>query len=132
MNTGKSLKTYFLDYHHFFVESGGCLKVLKLTSVALKTTFGVACPQAAMWAMLQNKYPSVKTLETLAKILHILTYSCLLLKVLIRSCLFLLRTNLLNFLIVFLVRVLSRVSREWISCKTNFAVVRTTSYTIIL
>ena len=47
--------------------------------------------------------PSVKTLETLAKILHILTYSCLLLKVLTRSCLFLLHTNLLSFLILFLV-----------------------------
>ena len=58
-----------------------------------------------------KRTPSVKTLETLAKILHILTYSRLLLKVLIRSCLFLLRTNLLKFLIVFLVRVLSRVSR---------------------
>ena len=55
--------------------------------------------------------PSEKTLGTLAKILHILTYSRLLLKLLIRSCLFLLHTNLLNFLIVFLVRVLSRVSR---------------------
>ena len=75
--------------------------------------------------------PSEKTLGTLAKILHILTYSRLLLKLLIRSCLFLLHTNLLNFLIVFLVRVLSRVSR---SCKTNinfvykyFVVVRTTA-----
>ena len=86
-----------------------------------------------------HRIPSVKTLETLAKIMHILTYSRLLLKVLIRSCSFLLHANLLKFLIVFLVRVLSRVSREWISCKTNinfvykyFAVVRTTSYTIIL
>ena len=65
-------------------------------------------------------------------------YSRLRLKALIRSCLFLLRRNLLEFLIVFLVKVLSRVSRERISCKTNsncvhkyFAVVRTTSYTIM-
>ena len=58
---------------------------------------------------------SVETLETLAKILHILTSSRLLLKALIRSGLFLLHTNLLKFLIVFLVRVLSRVSRESMS-----------------
>ena len=65
-----------------------------------------------LWKFCQSNLPSVKTLGILAKILHILTYSCLLLKLLIRSCFFLLHTNLLNFLIVFLVRVLSRVSRE--------------------
>ena len=41
-----------------------------------------------------HQLPSAKYLETLAKILHILTYSRLLLKVLIRSCLFLLDTKL--------------------------------------
>ena len=55
------------------------------------------------------KKPSVKTLETFAKILHILTYSRLLLQLLIRSCLFLLHINLLKLLIGILVRVLSRV-----------------------
>ena len=56
--------------------------------------------------------PSVKTFEVLAKILHILTYSGSVWKVLIRSCLILIHTNLLKFLIGILARVLSRVSRE--------------------
>ena len=63
-------------------------------------------------------WPNAKYLETLAKILHILTYSRLLVKALIKSYLFLLQTNLLIFLIGILVRVLSRVSRE-ISWKTT-------------
>ena len=56
--------------------------------------------------------PSVKYLETLAKILDFPAKSRLLLKPLIRSCLFLLDTKLLKFLIGILVRVLSRVSRK--------------------
>ena len=62
---------------HDFHGGGGCLSML----------FG--------WAKKSIEFiPSVKTLGTLAKILHILTYSCLLLKLLIRSCLFLLHKPL--------------------------------------
>ena len=69
-------------------------------------------------AMIKRYLISIEThhsanyLETLAKILHILSYSCLHLKALIRSCLFLLATKLLKFFIVILVRVLPRVSRK--------------------
>ena len=56
--------------------------------------------------------PSVKYLETLAKILDFPANSRYLLKPLIRSCLFLLDTNLLKFLIGILVRVLSRVQEN--------------------
>ena len=69
-------------------------------------------PISELYKLYEYKIPSVKTLGTLAKILHMLTYFRVLSKILIRSCLFLLHRNLSNFLIVFLVRVLSIVSRE--------------------
>ena len=42
---------------------------------------------------------SAKYLETLAKILHFITYSCSLLKDLIRSCLLLFHTDVMNLIL---------------------------------
>ena len=96
------MATFLMLFHHSKLQRTG----------EIKTT-------SRFFHALCDCFPSLKTVETLAKILHIPTYSRLLMTDLIRSCLFLLDTNLLKFLIVFLVRVLSRVSRERISCKTN-------------
>ena len=97
---------------HYEVDYSG--KKNFLSWIAMHIDF-VMCKKLPMW----HKEPSIETLGTLAKIFHIFIYSCLLLKVLKSCCLFLLRTNLFKFLMVFFVRVPSRVSREWISCKTN-------------
>ena len=81
---------------------------------------------------------SICPVHNILKVCQDLASSSLLLKALIRPCLFVLPADLLNFLIGILVRVLSRVPRKWITCETkkNFQIYlttfRSTSYTIIL
>ena len=56
MNSENLLKTLFFDCHYFIMESRGHLIFQKLISAAYIDYFGTARPQAAMQAMLQNKY----------------------------------------------------------------------------
>ena len=103
------VKKTSLKYLRFLVDYQSSLKNVMITVLKGGPVF----------LPYKNSLPSVKTLETLAKILHILTYSRLLLKVLIRSCLFLLYTNLLKLLIVFLVKSPIKSVKRMDSCKTN-------------
>ena len=91
------------------VQADG-LHVTASSNRSLNTLLEVEVP--AEWDWLPSPQPSVKYLETLAKILDLPANSRYLLKPLIRSCLFLLDTKLLKFLTGILVRVLSRVSRK--------------------